>query len=191
MDRQGVHRVNEGLPNRQLRSAAQLSKYRDHGDRLRYMGGCRCDLCRKANSAYESMRKRARKAGDFNGIVPAAKARSHMLKLRRQSVGRRAIAAATDIADTILSDILSGRKKKIRARTERKILAVDPAMASDRAIISSAKTLELIADLIDEGYTQAFLCERMGYANKYFQFNERITVRNAWRVEKLHRELTT
>lgn len=163
---------------------------RQHGDRLRYMAGCRCDACRKANSAYEGARQRARKAGDWNGIVPAKRAREKLHRLSLLGVGRRAVGAATDIADTVLSDIISGRKQRIRARTERLILAVTLAVASDRACVSAARTHRLIAELLDEGYTEAFLCQRLGYANRYLQFGDRITVRNAYRVELLHKELT-
>lgn len=177
------------LAARGLRPASQLAASRAHGDRLRYIGGCRCDACRKANSAYESARQRARKAGDWNGIVPAEKARAHMLRLARRGVGRRAIGAATDIADTVLSDIRSGRKRRIRARTERLILGVTTAVASDRAIISAGRTHQLIALLLDEEYTETFLAKRLGYANRYLQFGDRITVRNAARVERLYREL--
>lgn len=183
--------MNAGaLRSRGLRPAHELAANRAHGDRLRYIGGCRCDACRKANSAYESARQRARNAGDWNGIVPAAAARQHMLKLSRRGIGRRAIGAATDIADTVLSEIRSGRKQQIRARTERLILAVTPAVASDRAYVSAARTHQLIAALLDEGYTEAFLCQRLGYANRYLQFGDRITARNAYRVARLHKELT-
>jgi len=177
------------LSARGLRPLNELARDRAHGDRLRYMAGCRCDACRKANSAYECARQRARKAGDWNGIVPADKARAHMHKLARRGVGRRAIGAATDIADTVLSDIRSGRKRQIRARTERLILGVTPSVASDHAIISARRTRQLIAQLLDEEYTEAFLAKRLGYANRYLQFGERITVRNAARVQRLYREL--
>lgn len=44
-----------------------LAASKPHGVRLRYMAGCRCLKCRMANSNYETMRARARKAGDWNG----------------------------------------------------------------------------------------------------------------------------
>ena len=182
--------VATDLAARGLRPTAELAANRQHGDRLRYMAGCRCDACRKANSAYECARQRARKAGDWNGIVPAAAARQHMLKLSRRGIGRRAIGAATDIADTVLSEIRTGRKLQIRARTERLILAVTPAVASDHAYISAARTHQQIAELLDEGHTEQFLAQRLGYTGRYLQFGDRITARNAYRVERLHKELT-
>lgn len=178
------------LRARGLRPVSELAAARPHGDRLRYMAGCRCDACRKANSTYECARQRARKAGDWNGIVPAKRARIHLHRLSLHGVGRRAVGAATDIADTVLSDIISGRKQRIRARTERLILGVTRGMASDRAVIPAARTHQLIADLLDEGYTEALIAKRLGYAHRHLQFGSHITARNAYRVERLHKELT-
>lgn len=64
-----------------LPSAAALAKDKPHGTRLRYMAGCKCMLCRAANSRYETERAAARKNGDWNGLVSAIHARRHILKL--------------------------------------------------------------------------------------------------------------
>ncbi len=181
-----------GLPHRGLRPAADLAADRPHGDRLRYVAGCRCDDCRAANSRYERERLAARQAGDWNGIVPADRARTHLLKLSKAGVGRRAVAAASDVALSVLYDIRMGTKKRIRARTERLILAVSVAQASDRALTSAKRTHKLIAELLEEGYTQGFIAQRLGYRHRGLQFRAaRVTVRNAARVARLHRELTT
>ena len=174
-----------------LRSPAELAAEKPHGVRLRYMAGCRCDACRKANSAYENERQKARRAGDWNGIVCAKAARDHMLALSRQGVGRRTVQACTDIADTVLQDIRTGRKTRIRARTERLILGVSKEQAADRALVPAGRFHQRIRLLLEEGYTEAYLAKRLGYANRYLQFNERrITVRNAARIERLYKELT-
>jgi len=179
------------LRARGLRPVAELAVGRPHGDRLRYLAGCRCRDCRRANSAYESMRQRARRNGDWNGIVPAANARAHLLKLSRLGVGRRAVAAATDVADSILSQVRTKKKLRIRARTARRIIAVTPAMASDHAFVTATRTWVLIGRLLEEGYTKTYLARQLGYA-RALQFNKtRVLVRNAARVERLYRKLTT
>jgi hypothetical protein len=184
--------VNAQLRSRGLRPAQDLAADKPHGVRLRYIAGCRCALCRKANSRYENERQQARRAGDWNGIVSADSAREHMLKLSRQGVGRRAIQAVTDIADTILQEVRSGRRTRIRARTARKILAVDKAMASDHALVPAGRTRRRIALLLEEGYTEAFLAKELGYATARLQFpKDQITVRNAERVRALYVRLTT
>ena len=86
---------------------------------------------------------------------------------------------------------MAPRKRQIRARTERKILAVSRAQASDRSCVPAARTWKLIGELLDEGYTKSRLARRLGYVVPALQFNrERVTVRNATRVQRLHRALT-
>lgn len=179
------------LESRGLKPVAVLAAGKPHGVRLRYLAGCRCTDCRKANSSYENERQKARRAGDWNGIVDASKARAHLKALLRRGVGKRAVRAATDIAKSILQDIRAGRKKRIRARTERLILRVGVAQRSDGAIVQAGRTWELIDELVEEGYTVPQLIKRLGYKSRALQLGrERVTVRNAARVERLHRELT-
>lgn len=140
------------MTDRGLKSAAVLAANKPHGSRIRYMAGCRCDECRRANTDYEKDRQIARKNGEWNGIVPAARARRHLSRLSRLGVGRRAVQAATDIADSILVMIRNGARKNIRAQTERLILAVTPAAAGDRALIDAAPTWVLINELLGSGF---------------------------------------
>lgn len=181
------------LASRGLRPAADLAAEKPHGTRLRYIAGCKCFQCRRANSDYERARKAARAAGDWNGLVSADKARAHMLSLSRAGVGKRAVAAATDICMTVLQDIRTGKKRQIRARTERKILAVTSQMVSDHALVKPGRTYQRIKHLVEEeGFTKAELARRLGYANGALQFKRtRMTARNVARVETLYRSLTT
>lgn len=176
---------------RGLRPAGELAASRQHGDRLRYMSGCRCGECRAANSRYERVRQKARKAGDWNGIVPSDKARAHIRKLARQGVGRRSISAAADVPDSIVFAIRAGKKPHIRARTERKILAVTPAMRGDRSLVPAGPLWRRIGLLLEEGYTKTQLAKMLGYAAA-LQFNKRrVTARSDADVAALYRRLTT
>lgn len=187
-----IHARPPGIASRGLRPAAELAKNRPHGDRLRYMAGCRCSQCRRANSAYETARAAARKAGDWNGNVSADKARAHMAALATQSVGRRTVHAVSGIADSILVRIISGDKKQIRARTERAILAVTAAAAADRALIPAAETWVLIDELLRDGYSKAELARQLGYGRPALQFRRTtVTVRTAYEVKRLHERLRT
>lgn len=168
-----------------LRSAAELAK--GCGTRLQYMAGCKCFKCRSANSAYERERLAARKAGDWNGIVDAKKARQHLLALRKKGVGRDAVHAASDVAVSVISDVSTGVKKHIRARTERKLLAVTAACRNDGALVLAAQTWRLIAQLLEEGFTKQRLAGELGFKTRKLQFSKKqITVRNAARVERLY-----
>lgn len=171
----------------------ELAEAKPHGDRLRYLGGCRCAACRRANTDYENARRTARKAGDWNGVVDAAPARAHLLKLGRLGIGRRAVAAATDIADTVLQEIRSGKKPRIRARTERKILAVTKTCASDGALVSARRTWRLIGELLDEGYTKQRIARELGSKAKVPALQvsrDMVLLRTAHKVEVVHRRLT-
>lgn len=172
---------------RGLRSAADLSATRPHGDRLRYIGGCRCDDCRQANTDYERERAQARAAGDWNGIVSADAARKHLVKLSKKGIGRRAVSAASDVCETILCDIRRGTKRNIRARTERLILAVTESAAADRALIAAGPTWKLLDKLLAAGFTKTRLAHELGRKTHALQLNKtKVTARNAYAVERMY-----
>jgi hypothetical protein len=179
------------LIRRGLRPIAELAAGRSHGDRLRYLAGCKCFHCRRANSDYERQRQAARLAGDWNGIVPADRARKHLRKLSRAGVGRHSVSAATDLSDSILWEIRRGARLHIRARTERKILAVTPAQRADHSYVPAGKLWRLIGELLEEGYTKAALARELGYRTRAIQFRrDRVTARNERKVIALHSRLT-
>lgn len=178
------------LAGRGLRPAAELAAARAHGDRLRYIAGCRCTDCRAANTAYERQRQAARKEGDWNGTVPAAAARAHMAELSRKGIGRRSVCDVSGVADTTLTEIIAGRKTRIRARTERAILAVTEAAAADHALTDARPSWILIEELLADGYTKADLARELGCATPALQLGRRrVTVRNAYEVQRMHERL--
>ena len=176
------------LSARGLRPVAELAADRPHGTRLRYLAGCKCFHCRRANSDYERERQAAREAGDWNGIVDADRARRHLLMLSRRGVGRRMVRAASDVAQTVLQDIRTGRKRRIRARTERRILAVTPACRGDAALVPAADTWRRIEWLLEEGFTKARIARELGAKRPALQLRrDRVTARTAAKVEILWR----
>lgn len=175
---------------RGLRSAAELSAGKPHGLRIRYMAGCRCQECRTANTAYEKARNIARKSGDWNGNVPAEKARAWLAALSKEGVGRRTVSDVAQIADSVLAQIITGRKKLVRARTERAILAVTAIAASDGAYVDAGPTWLLIDELLADGYTKTFLALELGRKTHALQLSRsQVTVRNAYDVQQLHARL--
>jgi hypothetical protein len=174
-----------------IRTLVERAQQLPHGQRARYAAGCRCDYCRKANSDYERARLAARKTGDWNGLVDATEARMHLMKLRQRGVGKLAVAAATDIAKSMLQQIINGTRTQIRARTARKILAVTPAMASDHATVPAGATWQRIRALMEEGYTRAQIRAALGIQGRAIQFGKRrVLVATAAKVERVHRRLT-
>lgn len=147
--------VSPLMSARGLRSAAELADGKPCGTRVRYYAGCRCDACRRANTEYERERAEARARGEGNGLVSAERARGHLQKLSRSGVGRKTAADAAKVAASVVSLIVDGQRLKIRAQTERRILAVTPATAADGARVSARATWRLLDELIAAGYSQA------------------------------------
>lgn len=180
--------IGAALHARGLRPIAELAADRPHGTRLRYLAGCKCFHCRRANSDYERERQAARAAGDWNGFVDASAARAHLRKLARRGVGKRMVASVSDVALSVLQDVRSGRKRRIRARTERKILAVTTAARGDKALVPAGPTWERIEWLLSEGFTKGRIALELGRKTRALQINRhRVTVRNAAKVEALWR----
>jgi len=159
-----------------------------HGVRARYVSGCRCLPCRAAAARYESGRLAARRDGDWNGIVAAEPVRRHLLELSRQGVGYESVASASDIRAATLLGIKLGRQLQCRARTARKVLAVDASARGDRSLVPAGRTWRILDKLLNAGYSAAQLARWLGYRTPALQFHrQEITARNALRVERLYR----
>jgi hypothetical protein len=159
-----------------------------HGVRVKYMTGCRCVPCRAANSRYETERALARKNGDWNGLVSAGIARRHLLRLSRRGIGRDTVAEASGVSITSICEIKSGRKKNIRLRTHKAIMAVDASARADKTLVGAAPVWALIDRLLKEGLSRKELARRLGSRAKVpaLQLNHRVvTAKNAARVERL------
>jgi hypothetical protein len=182
-----------GMRPATLRAAPELAAEKPHGTRIRYVGGCRCLPCRMANARYATERAHAIKAGDTRGIVSAEAARRHIVMLGRRGVGYKTVADSASVARSVVAKIRSGEKTRIRAHTERRILAVTPALLPDSALVSGAGTRRRIAALLEEGYTKAFLARELGAITPALQIatRERVTVKTRARVLALYRRLTS
>jgi hypothetical protein len=126
----------------------------------------------------------------WNGTIPAARARRHLLTLSRRGVGRRAVAAACDVADTVLQEIRSGKAAAIRRETERRILAVTPDAVADHALVPARQTIGRLCRLLDEGFTKAELARRLGSKARVPSLQIKaglITAKKAAQVERLYR----
>lgn len=175
------------LEARGLKPITELARQRPHGDRLRYMAGCRCPACRGANTAYERMRARARKAGKGNPLVPADEARAHLNALSDAGVGRNTVAQVTDISTAIVQMIAAGTRERIRLATARKILAVTPDCRADGARIDAGPTWALIGALLKAGDTKLSIARGIGQKGSGLQLSrELVTVRNAEKVRRHH-----
>lgn len=183
--------VKPEMAARGLRSAAELAANKPCGTRIRYYAGCRCDACRAANSVYEHQRAEARARGEGNWIVSAERARAHLAWLSAQGVGRKTAADAAKVACSIVSKVIDGHRLKIRAQTERRILAVTPAAAADRAYIDGTLTWQRLEELLACGYPKARIAsEVIGHPVRTLQIKPgRVTARTAERVRQAYERL--
>ena len=169
-----------------LKPAHILAATKPHGTRIRYMGGCRCLPCRAANNRYARARAEKCRQGLSNKLVPANRAKTHLLRLSKKSIGRRTVAIETGIPYSSLQKIKNNIKIQIREDTERRILTVNFNNARGKALIDAAPTWKLISKLFLEGFTPDSLYKRLGYKTR-IQFNKvSITARNAAKVRSLY-----
>lgn len=176
---------------------------REHGTYVKYVQDrCRCEPCRKANSAYEKRRRR-RKAygGDHWPWVDARKARAHVLSLmpkggrgRRAGVGLKRIAEVSGVSHGALSKLVYGDRargmppsKKIRRGTEQRILAVDPEDAPDGGLVPAGPAWRQIDELGAFGIPKARIARELGRKAPALQLGKtRVEARNAKAVADLH-----
>lgn len=177
--------------SRSMPTAAKLAATKPHGDRLRYMSGCKCVPCRAANSNYETMRAAARRRGEWNGFVKADSVRQHLNKLSLNGIGRSTVADLTGISPSTIDLIRTGRQKNLRAMNHNAILAIElEDVLHDAQLINARPTWERIRWMLREGFTKTEIARRLGYKSHALQLNKRrITSRNALKVEQLYNRL--
>lgn len=132
-----------------------------------------------------------RQEASADRVVSAVRARRHLAALSRQGIGRRAVAAASDVSETAISEIARGAKRRLRSSTERKLLDVTADALADHATVDAVDTWALVNELLEAGWTKAELARRLGYERPALQLgSERVLARTALRVRRLHRELS-
>ena len=173
-----------------LKPVEELGAKKPHGTRLRYMSGCKCVPCRAASSRYESERQKKRKAGLANPIVPADKAREHILKLSDIGIGYKTVADIAGLAPTTVFKIRSGERKNLRRLNEKAILAVDETALPDAALVPAAPVWRMVRWFLREGFSKAELARRLGYKTRALQLNKDfVTAANALKVRKLYNQI--
>ena len=140
----------------------------EHGTRSRYVKGCRCTPCRTANTAYANARFRELKLGRAGrgDLVDATPARLHLVKLSRAGVGRRAAARAAGVAISVVFDVRSGAKEKIRRTTAEKILAITTDAKLGAALVDAKRTLKRLEQLQKLGLSKSAIARRLGSKGK-------------------------
>lgn len=161
------------------------------GTRVKYIGGCRCDACRRANADYEKARAQARRRGEWNGLVDAAEVRKHLRRLSDAGVGRRTVADISGVGESAIAELANGSKRQLRAMTAKRILDVTAEAAlNDATVVSAKPTWVLIRRLVAEGFTLGELAVRLGCKTRALQLRrDRITARTALRVARFYNQI--
>lgn len=159
-----------------------------HGMRARYVCGCRCYLCRTANRLYHRQRASAISQGRANPLVDASRARAHLLALSDAAIGRRSVERVSGVGDTVLQSIKSGRKRQIRAETERRILAVPFDAQAPNAHVPAARTWERVRYLMQHGWKKYRIAEAIGQHRALQLGKDHCSARHAAAILKLYLE---
>jgi len=173
-----------------LPPAEILAARHPHGTRVKYVGGCRCRVCRAANTEYARERASEIRAGASNRIVHATRARHALARLAAAGIGRRQVARISGIAHSTLHEIRQGRKRWIREETQRAILGVAPALAPGAIVVDGAPVGQL-HELIARLGSKAAVARALGYQTPALQIFRagRGRQRTATAVRQLHARL--
>lgn len=120
----------------------------------------------------------------WNGLVDAKPAREHMKALGKKGVGYRQIADAAKVCTTIVRQVMTGEKKRVRKSTLEAILSVDEGARADHALIPAGDTKRILRELAPEFLTKRQLAAALGYRGYGLPTGKRITVWNAERIRR-------
>jgi hypothetical protein len=128
---------------------------------------------------------------DFAGLIPAGPARRHLKALSAKGIGRRAVAEASDVSETVISEIIRGTKKHLRPKTLRRILDVDESCMADGSLIDAGPTWGQIHDLMEKAkMSKAEIAGRLGNTVPALQLRKtKVRLGTAQAVGKLHRQV--
>lgn len=134
----------------------------------------------REDMAARGMRPAAELA-EGNGPVSAERARLHLAYLSANGVGMKTAADAAKVAPSIVAKIIYRQRLKIRAQTEKRILAVTTATRADGALVDAGPTWVLINELLASGYSKSRIASELaGKPLKALQLRgAQITVRKA------------
>jgi len=175
-----------------LPSAEVLASRHEHGTRVRYVGGCRCDACREANNAYARLVGKRVRMGLGDPLVDASRSRRHLEKLSKAGVGCNTVSDVAGVPRSSIAEIRAGRKLHVRKSTESKLLSVGPDCLTDAKLLPASPTWKRLDWLLAQGFTRTALAARLGSISKTPALQirkDRVTARTAAAVERLYREL--
>lgn len=140
-----------------------------HGTRSRYVAGCRCTPCRKANTVSESDRRRRQLYGAPGAYVPSSAARAHLHALLAAGHSVRAIARAAGVSrqTVIRLQRAEGRRPaegRVHATTAARLVELSPGGldVADGAFVNARGAQRRLKALMAIGWTMPALADALG-----------------------------
>lgn len=136
-----------------------------HGDRRRFLHGCHCDPCRRANATYcKTWRLRSASDPASTG-VPVTVVAEHVARLLR-TMSAEAIAAAAGVSRATVRRVATQRK--VRPSTATALLTVHPATSTGRHQVSALGSRRRVEALMALGWTPAEVGRAVGLTRQNF-----------------------
>jgi hypothetical protein len=130
--------------------------------RSSYVNGCRCSICRAANTEYCKTRRKTGLSKEREVSVDASRARDYLITLSEAGMGRLSVHKACGVSQRILWEIATGKKARILCSTQARILAVKPDQSMPRGVLVDADvTRQQIEELLANGFTKKTLAVRL------------------------------
>lgn len=134
----------------------------DHGERRRYLRGCRCSECSNAHYRYMSRYRLDRERGQHRR-VDSAPAAAHVRTLLNAGWNQRQIADAAQCAHRVIADLAAKRQATTLPRISTRILAITPHPVPAPAQYADATgTIRRVCALIAMGYPINHLAAAIG-----------------------------
>lgn len=156
----------------------------EHGIRKTYLKGCRCEVCRKANTEYA----RRQRHNDCS-LVGATRARNHLKKLSTEGVGAKSVSEACGVAICTIKKIRQGRQRRILKRTHERVMNVTKGAACDTSKVDRKPLDRMLTTLKDEGFNGRQLARALGYKGALQFSGRRVHAKSIMRVEKFYNRI--
>jgi hypothetical protein len=102
-------------------------------------------------------------------------------------MGRDSVAAACDVAVTVIAAVVTGHQKRLRNQTARRILAVKYQALGDATLVPAGPTWVRINRLLKEGFTKKEIARRLGHKAPALQLRrDTVIARTAMQIERLY-----
>ena len=141
----------------------------EHGTTARYKGrknlpGCRCRRCTTAATRADTERRLARMSGNARTADPETFQRvlAHLRHLVANDMSHDQVALSAGVAQTTVSDMLSGERKKLMSGTAAKLLRVCVADRTETAMVSAVGTMRRLQALYWMGHSSQVLSTETG-----------------------------